>query len=166
MKLSTAIRILILTVLAGGIILSSVSCTQALNLLRKLRNTSATSGQLEVPVNTTNAGNVGSLEFELVYDPSLLKVESVEKGKLADNAMIDFSIARPGRVWVAMVDSTGLNGSGSLAVISFSRIGKEQTSSALTLENVYAYDATSLIDIVTKSNQGSLTTPPTINFTR
>lgn len=164
MKSSAIMRVLIVTVVASGIILSSASCTQVSNLLKRIKTSRTTSGQLEVPVNTINAGNVGSIEFELVYDPALLKVENVEKGKLADNAMIDFSLARSGRVWVAMVDSNGLNGSGSLAVISFSKVGTGQTSSVLKLENVYAYDATTLIDIVTKTNQGNLTTPPAINF--
>lgn len=166
MRLSSVMRIFIIAVLFSGIILSSASCTQALNYLKKLRVAKTTSGRLEIPINTVNASNVGSLEFEVVYDPTVLKAEGVEKGKLADDAMIDFSTTRSGRVWVAIVDSNGLNGNGSLAVVSFSNVGQATTGTTFTLQNVYAYNAVTLIDFVTSTTPGTLTTPPSISFTR
>ncbi|MBN1375873.1 MAG: hypothetical protein JXA01_06935 [Dehalococcoidia bacterium] len=166
MKLSDVMRIVIVVLVACGLIVSNVSCMSCISLVKKLKSGSTTSGQVEVSVNSNNASNIGSLEFELVYDPAVLQAQEVKKGALADNAMIDFSISQPGRVWVAMVDSNGISGNGSLVVISFSNTGQKQTSTSLTLENVQAYDATTLIDMVTNTVPGNLTAPPAINFTR
>ncbi|MDD5398800.1 MAG: cohesin domain-containing protein [Dehalococcoidia bacterium] len=160
MKLGSIVRILIIAVLAVLIIIPAVSC------IKLARKSGATTGQVNVPVNANNASNLGSLEFEVVYNPDILQPVSVTKGDLADNAMLDSSFARSGRVWVAMVDSNGLSGSGSLAEITFRRVGSGQTAAVLTLENVRAYNATTLVDIMTSTTAGSLTTPPAINFTR
>jgi len=164
MKLGSIKRTLIIAALAVVIIMPALSCGRAASCLKTARKSGATTGQVNVPVNANNASNLGSLEFELVYNPGILQPESVAKGELADNAMIDFSFARSGRVWVAMVDSNGLSGSGSLAIITFRRVGSGQTAATLTLENVRAYNATTLIDIVTGTTAGNLTTPPAINF--
>ena len=159
MKLGSIVRTLIIAVLAVVIIIPAVSC------IKVARKSGATTGQVTAPVNANNASNLGSLEFELVYNTGILQPESVAKGELADNAMIDFSFARSGRVWVAIVDSNGLTGSGSLAEITFRSVGSGQTSAVLTLENVRAHNATTLVDIITSTTAGSLTTPPAINFT-
>jgi len=164
MQIRSIVRTLIIAVLAVVIILPNANCALAAGCAKKLRKPGAATGQVKVPVNANNAGNLGSLEFDLVYDPDVLQPEAVVKGDLADNAMIDFSFARSGRVWVALVDSNGISGSGSLAVISFRRVGSGQTAATLTLENVRAHDATTFIDIITSAKQGNLTTPPAINF--
>jgi len=160
MKSGSIVRTLLIALLAVVIIVPAVSC------IKTARKSGATTGQVTVPINANNAGNLGSLEFEVVYNPAVLQPESVTKGELADNAMLDFSLARSGRVWVALVDSNGLSGSGSLAIINFRRVGSGQTSAVLTLENVRAHNATTLVDIITSTTAGSLTTPPAINFTR
>jgi len=160
MKSGSIVRTLLIALLAVVIIVPAVSC------IKTARKSGSTTGQVTVPINANNAGNLGSLEFEVVYNPAVLQPESVTKGELADNAMIDFSLARSGRVWVALVDSNGLSGSGSLAIINFRRVGSGQTSAVLTLENVRAHNATTLVDIITSTTAGSLTTPPAINFTR
>ena len=166
MKLGSIKRILIIAALAVFIIMPALSCGRAASCLKSVRKSGATTGQVTAPVNANNASNLGSLEFELVYDPGILQPDSVTKGELADNAMIDFSFTRSGRVWVAMVDSNGISGNGSLAVITFRRVGTSQTAAILTLENVRAHNATTLVDIITSTTAGSLTTPPAINFTR
>ncbi|MFA5399847.1 MAG: cohesin domain-containing protein [Dehalococcoidia bacterium] len=160
MKSGTICRTLIIAALAALIIIPAAGC------IKLPRKAASTSGQLKVPINAVNAGNLGSLEFELVYDPAIVQAEGVTKGDLADNAMLDFSLSRTGRIWVALVDSNGLNGNGSLAVISFHRVGSGQTAATLKLENVIAHDAINLVDIITSTTAGSLTTPPVINFTR
>ncbi len=160
MKSANIYRTLIIAALAILIILPAAGC------IKVPRKTAATSGQLKVPINAVNAGKLGSLEFEVVYDPAVIQPEGVTKGDLADNAMLDFSLSRSGRMWVALVDSNGLNGNGSLVVITFHKANSGQAATTITLENVLAYDAVTLVDIITSTTAGSLTTPPAITFTR
>ena len=127
---------------------------------------------VNVPIYLTGAKNVGSLEFVLTYDPTVLEVSEVEAGGLAQNSLFDFGVRVPGRLWAGLIDTDGINGDGPLAVVSFKVIGPGSSASQLTLENVATYDARSLLDILTDATSGSFTvdgptlTAPVLAFPR
>ncbi len=126
--------------------------------------------EVKVPINLEDASNVGSLHIELVYGPSVLEVKKVEAGNLAQNAMIESNLGIPGRVIIGIIDATGINGDGSVVVVSFEIVG--EGSSYLTLENPEAYAAETLSSIMTTVTVGSYqvdgnkVTPPVIAFGR
>ena len=128
-----------------------------------------TPGQVDVPVNVTGASKVGSLSFELSYDPSVIDATDVTAGELASNAMMEYNTNSAGRILVGIVDSAGIDGDGAVVTITFGVIG-DGGSSPLTLANVAAHDADTLVDIVTVTSAGSFVgagqsaTPPTITF--
>ena len=109
---------------------------------------------ITVPILATGAKNVGSLEFVLVYDPAKLELAQVERGVLAGNALIDYSSPGPGRLWTGIIDVQGMNGSGSVAMVKFKLRGDVGGTMPLTLENIAAFDATTLVDIVTGTTPG------------
>ena len=127
---------------------------------------------VNVPIYLTGAKNVGSLEFILTYDPSVLEVSGVEAGGLARNALFDFGPREPGRLWAGLIDSDGINGDGPVAVVSFRVIGPGSSASRLNLESIYTYDASSLLDILSDATSGSFTveghalTAPALAFPR
>lgn len=53
----------------------------------------------------------------------MLNAAEVEKGTLASNAMMEYTLDTPGWVAVSMIDSAGMNGDGSLAVVSSEVLG-------------------------------------------
>ena len=134
--------------------------------------TSAAPASVDVPVHMTGAANVGSLEFVLVYDPEVLQVSSVAPGILANAAVIGSNTLTPGRVWVGIADARGIDGGGAVATVTFDIVGLQQGRSALTLEEVVAHDATSLLDILSDATAGEYTieghnvTGPTLVFPR
>ena len=101
------------------------------------------------------AANLGSLEFVLVYEPDVLEVTNVRKGSLSSRALLESSIRTPGLVWTGLIDANGINGDGPAAVITFEIVGDDGSITALTLENVVAYDASTLLDIITTSTGGN-----------
>ena len=127
---------------------------------------------VNVPIYLTGAKNVGSLEFVLTYDPTVLEVSEVEAGGLAQNSLFDFGVRVPGRLWAGLIDTDGINGDGPVAVVSFKVIGPGSSTSRLTLENVSTYDARSLLDILTDATSGNFTvdgptlTAPVLAFPR
>ena len=127
---------------------------------------------VNVPIHLTGAENIGSLEFVLTYDPSVLEVSGVEAGGLAQSALFDFGTRSPGHLWAGFIDSEGINGDGSIAVVSFKVVGPDASTSLLALENITTYDASSLLDILTNATSGSFTvdgralTAPTLAFPR
>ena len=127
---------------------------------------------VNVPIHLTGAENIGSLEFVLTYDPSVLEVSGVEAGGLAQSALFDFGTRSPGRLWAGLIDSEGINGDGPIAVVSFKVVGPGASTSLLALENITTYDASSLLDILTNATSGSFTvdgralTAPTLAIPR
>ena len=142
--------------------------------------------RIDVPVTLSNARNVGSLEFVLVYNPEVLELLEVEKGKLAGNSLIDSSSHTPGRVWTALINPQGISGNGEVARFTFEVIapattGSESTvsgsresgpaadaglnvaadtesfDSVLRLESVSAYSATTLLDLLAEPATGGFT---------
>jgi hypothetical protein len=110
-------------------------------------------GSTTIPINLTNASDVGSLHIELVYDPAIIEVTAVKAGKLAQNTVVDSNISAPGRAIIGIVSSNGVAGSGAVASVTFKAKAKTGTS-ALTLENVEAYSAETLQDIRTQVSAG------------
>ena len=109
---------------------------------------------ISVAILATRANNVGSLEFVLVYDPAKLEFAQLERGVLAGDALIDSNSPRPGRLWTGIVDVDGINGSGSVAVVKFRVREEAGGTTSLTLENIAAFDADTLVDIVTETTPG------------
>jgi len=133
---------------------------------------SVLANSVEVPINAIGASNVGSLEFVVVYDPEVLIPTKVEKGLLATNALIESNTLVPSQVWVGMVDANGMSGDGSLIAITFEVLGGGSLRSLLTIENTTAYDADTLLDILSQAAAGAVLaqdrsfTAPVIRFSQ
>ena len=112
---------------------------------------------ISVPILATRANNVGSLEFVLVYDPAKLELAQVERGLLSGNALIDYSSPGPGRLWAGIIDINGLDGSGPVAVVKFKVRDNVGGTMPLSLESISAYDANTLVDILTTTTPGEFT---------
>ena len=126
--------------------------------------------EIDVSVYVEGADNLGSLEFVLVFEPTVLEVTRVKAGSLANGALLDSSTRTPGLVWTGMIDANGISGDGPAAVITFAIVGDDESSTSLTLENVVAYDAITLLDMVTRVSVGNFQvkdrslTAPTLEF--
>jgi hypothetical protein len=116
---------------------------------------------ISVPILATRAKNVGSLEFVLVYDPAKLELAQVERGLLSGNALIDSSTPAPGRLWAGIIDINGMNGSGPVAVVKFRIRDNVAGTMLFSLESVAAFDANTLVDIVTGTTPGEFSGPGT-----
>ena len=159
------LRIAILLMLTIAVVLTS-GCA-----LLKKKSATAT-GDLKVSIDARNASNLGSLELTLTYDPNVIKAVSVEKGSLAPNASLEYSVDKPGKIWLGMVDAGGINGSGTLATVNLDVTGSGDASSALNFEKVAANRSTNLMEIITQNTPGNVkikgkaVTNPSITFTQ
>ena len=130
----------------------------------------AAPSRIEVPVLLSRAQNVGSLEFVLVYEPQMLDLVEVKKGDLAGESLIDSGSRTPGRVWTALINTEGITGDGAVAVFTFEVLDSEAAKGPLEIQNVYAHDAASLLDLLAETSQGEFVvdglevTSPGLNF--
>ena len=86
------------------------------------------------------ASEVGSMDIVLNYDADVLSTVDVEACALGKNALIESNTARDGEVIIALADSTGINGDGTVASVAFEVIGDAGTTSYLTLEAVLVHN--------------------------
>ena len=145
---STLLTLLVLTFV-------STAAAQA-GLTVKVGEVSGAPGQrAEVPIEVMEASNVGSMHIELVYNPDVVQPVEKRDGALASGALVEARFDIPGRVVLGLISAQGINGNGEIAVVSFDVLGKDGATSALTLENVRANDATTLADIPTAVENGT-----------
>jgi hypothetical protein len=110
--------------------------------------------EIKVPVRLENANNVGSLHIELVYDTAILQADDIKAGELVKNSLFESSLETPGRVVVSIIDVAGINGDGTVIETSFTIVG--EGTSELTLENIEAYDASTMYDIIIECSPGNV----------
>lgn len=113
--------------------------------------------QVQVPINLENASDLGSLEFVLVYEPATMEFVGIGQGALGADPMIETNLRTPGKVWVGIIDPQGVNGDGSIAVISFLTLEGGQADSPLYLEEIISHSATTLLDAPSRPVPGMLT---------
>ena len=126
--------------------------------------------RVEVPIFLQGASDVGSLEFVLVFEPNTLKFVAAKPGTLASDALIETNLRSDGRVWVGIVEPTGVTGDGSIAVLSFETLEGGESESPLVLEDISSYRASTYLDSLHQPtpghfgvDQGSLA-PPSLVF--
>lgn len=110
---------------------------------------------VEIPLNLKSSVGIGSIDIVVSYDASVLQLESIEKGSLTGNSMIDYNANTQGRVTIALADSQSMNGEGSVAVLKFKVLGKEGDKSAITITSASANEAATLIDVRLDTKAGS-----------
>ena len=139
-----AIFSVVFLISATGIISYSCSCGKD----------KKAAGDISVPITVQNSKNIGSVDIVFKYDPGVLEITDVLPGKLSENSMMEYNAENPGRVNIGIVDTDGISGDGDLVIIGFDVVDKTGTSQ-LELEAVKTHDATSLIDVINKTTDGS-----------
>lgn len=114
-------------------------------------------GTVEIPLEVAGATGLGAMQWEIVYDPAVLAVDSVTRGKQAGNALVEFRSDTPGRLFIAMATIEDVNGDGPVAVARFKVTGAQGQTSNLGIENANAWDGKTHRAIQVKSENGKFT---------
>ena len=126
--------------------------------------------RVQVPIFLQGAADLGSLEFVLAFEPNTLRFLGAEPGTLASEALIETNLRSNGRVWVGIVEPTGVTGDGSIAVLSFETLEGGKSESPLVLGDILGYEASTYLDLLQQPtpghfglDQGALA-PPSLVF--
>ncbi|MFQ6120166.1 MAG: cohesin domain-containing protein, partial [Methanosarcinales archaeon] len=99
----------------------------------------ATIGEsIKVPIEITNAKDIGSMDILMTYESEVLTPISVEKGSLTQNSNIASNITNAGTIAISLMDLSGFTGDGSIAIITFKV--KAGNASPLLLKDIKATD--------------------------
>ena len=112
-------------------------------------------GTVQVPVRLENAQNVGSIGFQLSYDPAVAQVTQVLKGSLPPT--FTSNTQQPGRIIIGFATTEGVSGQkGSAVYVEFKAVGAQGSTCALTLSQIEATDTSGATVPITPVN-GALT---------
>ena len=112
---------------------------------------------VDIPVNIVGADGVGSLYFDLAYDWDVLRAVDVKDGPALGDAILEYDISAPGRVFVGIIDDEGISEDGMVVSVTFLINSEVETATTLGLENPIAYHATSLAAITVSGSTGTFT---------
>jgi hypothetical protein len=117
----------------------------------------ASGATVDVAIDVAGAEKVGALQFEVVYDPAVLTAESARAGALATDALIEVKTDRPGRLFIALVTTNSINGSGTVAIASFRVIGAPGKSTTLEPAAAQAWEGITHREVLVTPAPGRLT---------
>ncbi len=93
-------------------------------------------GAVTVPVKLENVKDVGSLNFNITYDSSIVKVSGVDKGSLLSGISFVANPNESGIIRFGFATQKGIRGTGSIGHIVFEAVGVAGSSSPLTITEV------------------------------
>lgn len=116
---------------------------------------------LLIPVSLKNAANVANLNFDLEYDPAIIKIEvTPDKGNLLDNALFSSNPATAGLLHAGFAQTSGLTGSGTVLNVLFRITGKPGDKTPLALRVTTINDpGGSVLNIAQLSGEVDVTNP-------
>lgn len=118
----------------------------------------ASNGVVDVPIQIEGAKGIGAVQFDLLYDPAVVKAQSITRGPVAgDNALLESNVIQPGRMRAVFATTDGMKGDGIFATARFVVIGNTGQSSALTLESGRAWEPITHVEALVKTEPGKVT---------
>lgn len=107
-------------------------------------------GAITIPIEVVDASRLGSLQFYITYDPRVLEFHSVGTGPLAREALLVSNLVAPGKLKVALVDASGINGDGIVITSLFRPLNLRGTTDLFAVvEEVSDTDLRELSVLVT-----------------
>jgi len=92
-------------------------------------------GLVLVPVWLINGNNVANLNFDVRYDASVAQPEgSILRGNLLDQALFSANPNESGIVRIGFAQTSGVFGTGTVALIPFRAVGQAGDRTSLTLD--------------------------------
>ena len=123
--------IFILVFTWSSVLVTPISATEA---IISVADTSANFSEIvKIPINVTNAIDIGSTDIRLKYDSTVLTFKEAEKGNLCENSLMQLNTTND-MVKIGLIDGAGINGNGSLAILIFEVCGQSGSMSVLGLD--------------------------------
>lgn len=114
---------------------------------------------IKIPINVQNASNIGSVDFYLHFNSSVLHLIDISKSKLTANSLLQWSI-NESKIRILIIDASGINGNGSLAYLNFNVIGAPRSIANLNISELEMSNAVSTAEIPATINNGTLVVKP------
>jgi len=111
----------------------------------------------KVPIRMNSPIGIGAVQFEIVYDPAVVRFKGVENGSLLPTGLVESNVVQPGRARVALVSSEEVKGTGVLLLAEFEVLAGPAGVTAIGLEAVRGWEQASNLPVNAASQAGQWT---------
>lgn len=142
------------------IAVSLIACTKPLMAQSARMELSIAAGSAEVsknakvPILFNSPVGIGASQFELVYDPAVLRFVGVENGPLLPSALVESNEGQAGRARVAFVSNDEVKGSGELLIAEFEVLKGLAATTTIGLESVRGWDQVNNLPVIVAAQSG------------
>lgn len=119
----------------------NVSIKSATATLIVASRTATPGRRIKVPISLKGVDNFGSMNFQILYDPTVLAVDLVEIGDLVRGTQFQSNSDEDGVISFGLVVGRGSISDGPVAHVTFSVIGSDGESTDLILSKLFATDS-------------------------
>ncbi|NQT72095.1 MAG: hypothetical protein HQ553_04915 [Chloroflexi bacterium] len=98
-------------------------------------------GTVTVPVRLVNVRNIGSLNFNVTYDSSVISIDRIDKGSLLSGISFVANPNETGIIRFGFATESGVSGTGPIGYIVCKAVGSAGSSTPLTILGVEATDS-------------------------
>ncbi|MDY6912091.1 MAG: cohesin domain-containing protein [Chloroflexota bacterium] len=98
-------------------------------------------GTVTVPVRLVNVRDIGSLNFDIIYDSSVISIAMVDKGALLSGTSFVVNPNETGIIQFGFAKEGGVSGTGPIGQIVCNAVGSAGSSTPLTISAVEAFDS-------------------------
>lgn len=116
----------------------------------------------EVPIRILSSIGLGAVQFEIIYDPEVIRFKGLKKGLLLPESIIESNLVQPGRVRVGLVSPQEVKGVVVLLTAEFEMLAGPTTTTSIDLEAVRSWDREHNlpVGIVSRSSEWTRTGRP------
>ncbi len=137
-----------IAILMTAMITTTVSAAAETSGVDSLKVGGATSGvngeNVDITVDAENVSGVGSFQFSVTYDPSVIKANEVTTGTAFAGGIITNSTNNVvGKVTINGMSASGMSGDGNVATINFTVVGNPPDVTGINITGIEMLNTTS-----------------------
>lgn len=111
----------------------------------------------KVSIRSKSPVAMGALQFDLVYDPAMVRFKGIENGPLLTAALVEANVVEPGRARVALVSNEEVKGDGVLLIAELDILEGPSGTTSIGLEAVRGWDQANNLPVNIAAQGGELT---------
>jgi len=114
---------------------------------------------ISLPLELSDARGLGSLQFDVNYDPTALSPTAarVEAGADHGGVMVESNVVSPGTLRVALISGEPINGGGQLLTLGFTVRADAPNTSRIALVELQAWDHGNSLHMLATGVDGTVT---------
>ena len=143
--LTTAFKISYVGGTGNDVVLSVVNPCNAVSIENEVELVSPTTVDVDITTDSTTGNGLKSTQFVVTFNPAVVTFDSISLGTVTAGRSIDVNSSIPGVLNVSIYGASDFVGAGTLAVVTFNKVGLPGTSTPVSFSSFMFNEGTACI---------------------